>query len=378
MALLDQSIEKSYRVFFELIKAGLWENEACLLHFGEIDYQYVFDLAKKQSVIGLVAAGMEHVMDVKIPQHVKMPYVGATLQIEQRNKSMNLFINQINELFGKSDVSYVIVKGQGIAQCYERPLWRASGDIDYLLDAPNFVKAKNLLSHFDKSILKVDESRKHINSTISSWDIELHANQDCGLSRTMDRELGKVQYDIFHNGGVRFWNNCGSDIILPDVDNDVVLIFTHFLKHFYKEGLGIRQICDWCRLLWFFRKTIDQELLEMRIKKMGLMSEWKAFAAYSVEFLGMPMEYMPFYDNSERWKNKARKINQFVMRVGNMGHCRTDLPHGKYPFVLRKLMAVSRRLADLINHASIFPLDTLRFFPYIMFNGIRLAAKGIG
>ena len=61
-----------------------------------------------------------------------------------------------------------------------------------------------------------------------------------------------------------------------------------------------------------------------------------------------------------------------------MGHFRTDLPHSTYPFVLRKLMAVSRQLTDLVNHVRIFPLDTLRFFPYIMFNGIRLAAKGIG
>lgn len=102
MTLLDQSSDKSYQAFFELIRAGLWEKEAQLLHFGEINFKSVFDLAERQSVVGLVAAGIEHVKDVKIPQHEILAYVGAALQIEQRNKSMNLFINQINDIFGNN------------------------------------------------------------------------------------------------------------------------------------------------------------------------------------------------------------------------------------------------------------------------------------
>ena len=83
------------------------------------------------------------------------------------------------------------------------------------------------------------------------------------------------------------------------MNNDILLIFTHFLKHFYKGGIGLRQICDWCRLLWTYRDSIDVALLEQRLRKMGLMSEWKAFAALAVEYLGMPAE-SPIYDSSKR------------------------------------------------------------------------------
>lgn len=34
------------------------------------------------------------------------------------------------------------------------------------------------------------------------------------------------------------------------------------------------------------------------------------------------------------------------------------------------------RIGDLINHARIFLLDSLRFFPRIMFNGLRSAMRG--
>lgn len=36
-------------------------------------------------------------------------------------------------------------------------------------------------------------------------------------------------------------------------------------------------------------------LLEARLNEMGLVSVWKAFGAFAVEYLGMPGEAMPLY-----------------------------------------------------------------------------------
>ena len=46
------------------------------------------------------------------------------------------------------------------------------------------------------------------------------------------------------------------------------------------------------------------------------------------------------------------------------------------PYLIRKCISMGRRIGDLINHARIFPLDSLRFFPRIMFNGLRSAIRG--
>ena len=64
-------------------------------------------------------------------------------------------------------------------------------------------------------------------------------------------------------------------------------MFTHILQHFYKGGIGLRQICDWCRLLWMYRTELDLAKLEGRLRRAGLMTAWKAFGAFSVEYLGM-------------------------------------------------------------------------------------------
>ena len=106
------------------------------------------------------------------------------------------------------------------------------------------------------------------------------------------------------------------------------------------------------------------------------MTEWKAFAALAVEYLGMPVETMPFYSDSSKWKKKAKRILEFVMMSGNFGHNRDMSYYGKYPYIIRKCISMSQRVGDLIRHSRIFPLDSLRFFPTMMLNGVRSAMRG--
>lgn len=72
--------------------------------------------------------------------------MGQTLQLEQRNKAMNDFIACLAEKMRRVGIYSLLVKGQGVAQCYERPLWRACGDVDFLLSLSNFEKAKCFLT----------------------------------------------------------------------------------------------------------------------------------------------------------------------------------------------------------------------------------------
>ena len=64
---MKNSNNKRYVAFVELVRAGLWETDIRLLSFDTIDFSQVLNLAEEQSVIGLVTAGLEHVVDVKVP-----------------------------------------------------------------------------------------------------------------------------------------------------------------------------------------------------------------------------------------------------------------------------------------------------------------------
>ena len=165
-------------------------------------------------------------------------------------------------------------------------------------------------------------------------------------------------------------------VFLPSPDNDVLIVFTHFIKHFFKGGLGLRQICDWTRLLWTYRSEVDVKLLEKRLKRMGLMTEWKAFGALAVEIMGMPSEAMPFYVSSDKWRKKAEKIKDYVMVVGNFGHNKQQVYYSDKPVIIRKTISFWNKLGDILHHSTIFPIDSFRFLIGIMINGVKLAAHG--
>lgn len=271
------------QTFFALLWAGLWEKNVQLLPYDEIDYAKLLKLAEEQSMMGIVAAGIEHVLDAIPQKSVVLQFIGYTMQLEQRNKAMNSFIGKLVKKMQGAGIYTVLLKGQGVAQCYKRPFWRACGDIDLFFDAENYEKAKAFLPQLASSVDPEEKRKKHLAMTIDSWLVELHGLMPTEISRRINAGVEKVQGDIFENGGVRIWNNDGVEVSLPNPDNDAIIIFTHFLQHFFVGGVGLRQICDWCRLLWTYRETIDVALLESRLREMGISTEWKAFAAFAVD-----------------------------------------------------------------------------------------------
>lgn len=300
------------KYFWALVRAGLWPSETYMPEFPyseDIEWARIYQLAEEQSVVGLVAGGIDHYKSnddrFTIPQEWVLQFIGNALQIEERNKAMNGFVAGLISKMRIANIYAVMVKGQGIAQCYERPLWRASGDVYLLLTTENYNSAKKYLTPLASSTEPESESVRHYGMTIDNWVVELHGSLRSGSLRSMDMLVDEAQNDVFYAGNVRsveFKKESGESVqvFLPAPDADVIFVFTHILKHFFHGGIGLRQICDWCRLLWTYRETLNHDLLESRLRKACLMSEWKAFASFTIDYLGMSAEAMPLYSSDKK------------------------------------------------------------------------------
>lgn len=361
--------------FVELVKAGLWEKQVQLAPYGDVDYDEISRIATEQSVVGLVAAGLEQVKDVKVPQTVALTIAGEVLQIEQRNRAMNEFVGKLIATLRKNDVYVILVKGQGVAQCYERPLWRACGDIDLLLSDINYLRARDVLKPIASSIDEEDKKRKHLALTIDSWVVELHGSLHAGITNRIDKGIDAAQEDVFFGGSVRSWMNGNVTIFLPDANNDIIIVFTHILQHFFNGGIGLRQVCDWCRLLWTYQDEINLNLLRNRLKSMGILTEWKAFASLAVLYLGMPDNAMPLYDHSSRYERKAKLILSLILETGNFGQGRDMTYKQKNSFFVRLVISFSRHTKDVYRQFLIFPGKALWVWMKMVVKGVRFSIK---
>ena len=336
-------MNNTQKAFLELVKAGLWKTGVQFSMLGKIDFIEILQLATEQGVVGLVTAGLERVTDVEVPQVDLLQFVGQTLQIEQRNKAMNKLVADLVEKMRAANIYAILVKGQGVAQCYEKPLWRPSGDIDFLLSDINYTKAKELLLPLSSSKKDEEKYSKHLGMSIGQWYVEIHGSLRTGLSVRVDKEVDAVQKSVFVGGNVRSWDNNGTLVFLPAPNEDIFFVFTHFIKHFYKEGMSLRQLCDWCRLLWTYRSQIKVDWQEQHLRRAGLMEEWKAFAALAVDFLGMSKEAMPFYDS--QFTIKGSQLVEFIL--------------GGYS---------GNKIKDTWHIVKIFPWKAFRYSPSIFLN----------
>lgn len=390
------------QAFLALVRAGLWEDVNLNLNDslnlletfgtsdqgranGKVDWKKVYQLATEQSVLGLVLAGIERSknanIDLNLNQEELLQWIGEVQILEQQNREMNRFIEELIQGLRNADIYTLLVKGQGIAQCYERPLWRASGDVDLYLSETNYKRARVFLTPKAQNVDEELHGEQHIAMHINQWVVELHGGMPTRLISRIDKGLEKIQNNLFCGGEVRSWQNGHTIVFLPSSDNDVLILFTHILKHFYRGGIGLRQICDWCRLLWKYKDSLNYGLLEKRIREMGLMSEWKAFWALAVEFLGMPVEAMPMFNDNlnhdlninDKLRRKAELILEFVMETGNFGYNRDSSYYEKRPYFIRKAISLRQHTLDGIHHFKVFPLDSLRIWCRMLRSGIKAA-----
>ena len=370
-------LSNNQEAFLAMLRAGLWEQKVRLSKSEDIDFYVISRLAEEQAVVGLIAAGIEHLEDVKVPQGLVLQLVGTTLQIEKQNTSMNTFIATLMEKVSSEGIYALLVKGQGVAQCYERPLWRTSGDVDLVMDELNYEAAK---SYF-KTICHEEgieiNNRLHIDYTIGSWVVELHGSLRNGLWDRMDKGIDQALHNSLSSENERLWNCNGTAIRLPLVDDDIIFVFTHILQHFFRNGIGMRQICDWCRLIWKYKDSLNHSLLESRIRNMRILTEWRAFAALAVYHLGMPKEYMPLFDSSLKYKNKGDRILSLIFHTGNLGHSRGLDYYKKYPNSIAKIISLYKNSQYSIKQIGIFPVDSIRGWWKMIVTGIYFLVRKI-
>ena len=87
--------------FFNLLQAGLWEDVSMISNLSipqNVDWAALYHLAEKQGVVGLVAAGLDR-MKVNIPKTWALQFIGAALQIEQKNYRLVLYLRTKHLLY---------------------------------------------------------------------------------------------------------------------------------------------------------------------------------------------------------------------------------------------------------------------------------------
>lgn len=301
-------IEKS---FFELIQVALGVR-TCLTHSpSEDDWCQLYELAKKQSLVGICFAAVQKfkLQQQCPPELLYLTWMGMAVKIQQRNEVVNAHCVEAYQKFGSDSC---IMKGQGVAQCYNESLrsLRQSGDIDLLLlqDQKTVIR---VLKQMEPDI-KWDYVHAHLH-LFDDTEIEVHYRPCClyNLRRNKDLQgwyknnLQTVKVDLTQG-----------QIAVPSWTFNTVYLLTHAYHHLLNGGIGLRQMMDY----YFVLKQVEpsaQEKTEFRnvTKRFGMFGFAKAVMYVMKEVFALEDKYLL----CETDEDEGRFLLNEITEGGNFG-----------------------------------------------------------
>lgn len=355
------AVNKASDTLFKLLQSALWgntfdvDNASCL--------EKVLHIAEEQTVVGLVFEEIaKH--NIKINQEELFEYIGLTQTIRQENQVVNNVLVEFVRAIKKSDVDYLVVKGQTLASLYPDPFLRMSGDIDYLINSDyKFAKAKieaaqsiELPSKLLEREIAYDWKDVVFELHTSLIDFSCKKHQQYWDQLVLDNWQNRSTIDI---EGVKVYT-------LPPTLNTVYL-FLHLFTHFSKVGISLRQFCDWAVFLRHYEKEIDRCKVQKILQELGLQKAYAAFGAVLVDKLGLLEETFPVKIDESHRKWTANILDD-IFRGGNFGRMNHKSNH---PWLF-KLESVGFALRNTFRYFRLAPSEMGMMIPRMILINLKL------
>lgn len=341
--------------------------------FSRNDLMGVLRIAKSQTVLGLVA---NEVMKTDSLSRLLADEDKAALKrfvmsnLATCNMLNSALVNVVQTLRNHG-IDPVLLKGQGIARYYPIPELRQCGDIDIYVGQENFEKSCEVIGAMSSPEEHEGDisSLKHYHTRVGAAYIEIHRYTDVYFPRRYDKVYQKIS-DKGISAEIVSIDFAGVPVSTPSVDFNVFFIFNHFWHHFIADGVGLRQICDWVRLLHVNHGKINLDYLSNVLSEMKLMKEWKVFGYIAVNTLGLPADEMPFYD--PKFSKTAEEVLGLIMLEGNFG--KENLKDYNRPkgYVAGKWYSFKKRFGRNLRVLRIFPMESVRHMAKVLVKGIAV------
>ena len=359
----------SEQAFLELLKAGLWGTEVREESFlnKDIDWERVVELARQQTVVGIVGEAMSQLSRGVMPRPLYLQVLKEVMEIEEENKRMNTLIPVLFRTLDQLEVKSWLLKGQGVAQCYENPLRRTSGDIDvfFPIDGEYKKAREDFLRHLKPEDVHNDNHQtKTLEFDYKGIYIELHGQIVAEVNRRSERNFKTFMSDCQVEKG-DIWNGA----TLPPSRFDAVFIFMHMVRHYFGGGIGLRQVSDWMRYVHVHRQDIQKEQLKEDLQKTGLFKLWQAFGCMAVECLGCPSESMFFYSSS--FTKQGARLLKYILESGNFGYYDERTKSDSRIYLVRRFVAFWGHLQMKLRNLMMFPEESVYGIPSFFIDGLR-------
>ncbi|MCA5004129.1 nucleotidyltransferase domain-containing protein [Sphingobacterium bovistauri] len=289
---IDQKIRES---FLSLLRIGLWgsvSESLSIFPLNKNEWTLVYKISISQTVEGIVYDGI-----VLLPKEYLPPYdilirwTARIDAIERHNRNVRKTLSILSEGLKKNNISHILLKGIGLAENYNKPLSRVSGDIDLcFFSVSEFNQANELLKSKGFDVLKGDHFSSYY--MLNSVMVEHHTKM-IDIFNPLKQKLIKsfIAEERLKSNKIKIDN---SEIETPSYILAHLQANAHILKHYLGFGIGLRQLCDVARLCYVKENNFDGNKLKEIYRKLGIAGWINATHNLLVNYLGLDASKLPY------------------------------------------------------------------------------------
>lgn len=355
---------KSYinTYFFELIKVAI-ENKSKLSGIPTPnEWKEIYMLAKQQTLVGILFEALDKLpTEQRPPKAMLMQWFATTEIIQENNARVNADAVKMCESIRKDGLRCVILKGQGIATYYPNPTLRQSGDIDIWIEGGTkkvlqYLRSKGKVSNIVYTHLDTDVPVE--------TEVEIHHNPALFYNPIYLFRLHKYlakQDEMFENK-IELSDGSGN-IYIPTVEFNRFYIILHIYRHFFSEGIGLRQLLDYYYVLLKGGTEESRQRTMELFRKTGMLKFVGATMWVLQEVFGLEDKYLLCTTNEKAGK----KLLNEIMLAGNFGKYDARIDRSNHHKLLPRVWSsFKRKVRFIIDYPQEILFDIpMRTYMYI-------------
>ncbi len=348
--------------FLELLRAGLWDRVPDPVLFENssfVDWDRIYQLSREQTVSALVFDGMEKLpLTLRPSRNLLMKWFAEVSKIEEFNRRQDLTVAELNRAARSCGVTPILLKGQGIARSYVNPAHRSCGDIDWYVGVEGMSEFLRTVADLEN----VSVEMQGLNSVFVWKGISIEfIPRIAPLSNPIGYLRFKSMFENDVRNGVDTLSFGDERVRVLSVELNLIYIFLHISKHFMVDGIGLRQICDWARLLYVSHGLYDSIELQKQFEKLGVKGMADVFGALLIDYLGFPEEKFPWKLRAKDHHQAGHLIND-IFSCGNFGKVRNVRARSPRFAPFRKLFSFGIIAERSVRMFRLSPLEAI-FLP---------------
>lgn len=315
-------------LFFELIRVAIGTQDCLSRLPTEAEWKELFDMAVKQSLVGICFAGLHQLgadsddgfAKIGMSEDLFFNWIGMATQINMRNETVNRQCAELQNRLAADGLRSCVLKGQGVAALYGEKLcgFRQSGDIDLWHDG----SPKETVGRLKDIGIKLrNVNIKHANADVfKDTDVEIHFVPSWFYNPLVNR-----RFKVWINAQTEIqMTHENADLTVPTAEFNVVYLLVHIFRHLLDEGVGMRQLMDYCFALKSLPISLKSQCFDT-ICSFNMHRIASAVMWIMLDVFGIDKEYLLCESDA---KEGAFLLSE-VMEAGNFGHHDVRIVRGR-------------------------------------------------